>query len=220
MRYLGVGTHVEKCKGTPLEAAEYCRKSETAVEGTLVEWGTIVAGQGHRTDLEKAFSEVVSLPYLDFVEANKSAWCRYRRCMDEYKALKVGTCGKRNKKTIVVLLYGVTGSGKSHYVHQNYPEAFWLRRGNCGNVWFDGYNADKVCVLDDFYGWCSIDFMLRLMDKYPLRVDKKGGCCEFVSEMVFITSNVHSNEWYKKISPEVCAALDRRIYIRSYVYMY
>lgn len=39
--------------------------------------------------------------------------------------------------------------------------------------------------------------MLRLMDRYPLKVPTKGGFEEFRSTMIIITSNEPIDNWYK-----------------------
>ena len=53
-------------------------------------------------------------------------------------------------------------------------------------------------VLDDFYGWIKFDEMLRLLDRYPLLVETKGGTTHFTSRFIHITSNKHPSSWYKR----------------------
>lgn len=43
--------HIENAKGTNVQARNYCKKSESAVPNTFVEFGIFVKGQGQRTDI-------------------------------------------------------------------------------------------------------------------------------------------------------------------------
>jgi len=64
-------------------------------------------------------------------------------------------------------------------------------------------------VLDDFYGWLPWDFLLRLLDRYPLLVETKGGQVQFVAKTVVITSNKPYLEWYSESFDK--APLTRRL---------
>lgn len=55
-------------------------------------------------------------------------------------------------------------------------------------------------MVDEFYGWFSWDFMLRLCDRYPLSVETKGGAVQFVAKKIIFTSNDHPRDWYKKMT--------------------
>lgn len=57
-------------------------------------------------------------------------------------------------------------------------------------------------VLDDFYGWLKYDEMLRLMDRYPMLVQTKGGQATFLAKKLLITSNTLPASWYPKISSD------------------
>ncbi|KAF8784594.1 Replication-associated protein like [Argiope bruennichi] len=54
--------------------------------------------------------------------------------------------------------------------------------------------------------------LLRLLDRYPLKVPIKGGYAEFNSEIIYITSNQHWSEWYPSIPNK--DALWRRIQVK------
>ncbi len=89
-------------------------------------------------------------------------------------------------------IYGPTGSGKSRRAHRESEalcpgSVLWLPDQSLR--WFDGYNGHKGLVLDDFTGDAELPFLLRLLDRYPLKVPIKGGFMEFVGRIVWITSN-------------------------------
>ncbi len=50
--------------------------------------------------------------------------------------------------------------------------------------------------MEDFYGTISLDLLLRLLDKYPLKIDRKGGFIDWNPRRIYITSEVHPQFWY------------------------
>nr|QTE03441.1 MAG: replication-associated protein [Tarsiger cyanurus CRESS-DNA-virus sp.] len=76
--------------------------------------------------------------------------------------------------------------------------------------WWDGYTGQSSVVIDDFYGWIKYDELLKICDRYPHKVEIKGGYEEFTSKNIFITSNEPVDNWYKfpNYNP---AAIFRRI---------
>ena len=66
--------------------------------------------------------------------------------------------------------WGVPGAGKSHYVRRTYPDAYIKSQ----NKWFDGYQGEKVIILDD----CDTDTLSHHLkiwaDKYPCKAETKG----------------------------------------------
>lgn len=55
--------------------------------------------------------------------------------------------------------------------------------------------------------------MLRILDRYPHRVEVKGGYVQFLAKRVVITSNIEVKKWYseEKIDSVLFEALLRRI---------
>jgi len=101
----------------------------------------------------------------------------------------------RNHSMLVTVIVGPTGTGKSKYVYENFPNAYWKQRSQ----WWDNYNDQETTVLDEFYGWIPYDTLLRICDRYPLLVETKGGQVNFRSNHVVITSNSIPQTWYKNI---------------------
>jgi len=64
--------------------------------------------------------------------------------------------------------------------------------------------------MDDFSGWIPFTALLRLADRYPYRVEVKGGVRNFVSHAIIITSNKRPEAWYDN-EKHVMQALFRRI---------
>lgn len=121
----------------------------------------------------------------------------------------------RDWETNVEIHWGKSGAGKTRFCYDNYErkEIYPIPKPFSGSVWFDGYMNHKVLLIDDFYGWLPLDFMLRLMDRYELRVPKKGGFIQMVCTHIHITSNSHWEKWYKwdTFDAELKNAFKRRI---------
>ena len=206
--------HCDPRRGSPEKAANYCRKSESKITEPT-EFGDLPVGQGHRTDLEEIFTalDAGSTPQ-EVARAYPGAWARSFRAVDRYY-LDIAPARTWPMETHV--LYGPPGSGKSRAVHD------WAAREGHriydvmspnvtqGAIWFDGYQRQHAVLLDDFYGWLPWTFLLKLLDRYPLSVQTKGGVCPFLSKVVFITSNQHPRYWYQYGRNMQWEALERRI---------
>lgn len=110
----------------------------------------------------------------------------------------------RSHKTIVYIVQGPTGTGKSRWAMESYPDAYWKQRSN----WWDGYAGHEHVIIDEFYGWLPFDLLLRICDRYPLLVETKGGQVQFQARTVILTTNKKPTEWYSNV---YVASLIRRI---------
>lgn len=149
--------------------------------------------QGKRTDLLEIKQHLDEGKNENFIaDTFFSKWVVYRKSFTAYQCLKAIP---RNFKTIVVCLWGVTGTGKTHFCFEQIGErSVWLP----GDYkWFDGYQGQDCVLLDDYRGEYDIGLFLKLMDKYPMRVPVKGGFANWNPKKVYITSNVKPDLWYE-----------------------
>lgn len=209
-RFIGSGVHIEKRRGSLKQAIDYCRKSDTRISGPYT-YGE-EPKQGRRGDLESIRDEIkAGSTELEIAEKYFGIWCTYRKAFSDYKSL---ICSRRTQKTKVAVLWGVAGTGKTRAVYDKFgfDGVYDLPRPNGGSVWFDGYKQQKCLLIDDFYGWIPFHLLLKLGDRYPLQLQRKGGFVEFNSEYLVITSNKPWNEWYdmEKIGRALEGALRRR----------
>lgn len=119
-------------------------------------------------------------------------WVKSYRAFREYRLI---ITDPRNHEVEVFVLQGPTGTGKSKWALDNFPEAYWKQR----SIWWDGYTKQETVVLDEFYGWMPFDTLLRVCDRYPLLVETKGGQVNFVAKTIIITTNSIPNSWYKNV---------------------
>lgn len=111
----------------------------------------------------------------------------------------------------VHLYYGVPGSGKTL---KAFVENDDMYRKMPGTLWFDGYDGQKVLLLDDFCGAASkmrLDYFLSLIDKFPFMVEVKGATTWLQATKIIVTSNIHPHHWWEWLNREVMYdALKRR----------
>lgn len=199
--------HVEIARGTPTEASEYCKK-----DGDFYERGDIgrARTQGSRSDLARVQALLDAGTPLEQVASQEFChFIRYHRGIMLYSSLRIS---RRTWRTQVVWLHGPTGTGKSR---RAYEESMALCGGSVSYIgdpslkWFDPYRGEKGVVLDDFDGTAPISILLRVFDRYPLRVPVKGGFVEFAARIVWVTSNFSPTGLYGG-SPQL-DALRRRL---------
>jgi len=129
---------------------------------------------------------------LEIANEDFELYIKYGRAFSRYALL----CSiPRSSKTKLIIIQGPTGSGKSFYSRNRFPDAYWKPR----SAWWDGYAGQKSVIIDEYYGWLPYDLLLRLGDSYPLSVEVKGGTVNFNSEVIVFTTNKHPCNWYANV---------------------
>ncbi len=99
------------------------------------------------------------------------------------------------------VFWGGTGLGKTRKVHDDNEAAeIWTWGGN--HQFYNGYDMHNVVCFDDFYGNISLEYMLKLCDRYPMNVNIKNGYCNWQPKKIYFTSNVDPRSWW----PDDCEA--------------
>lgn len=206
---------------TPQAAAEYCAKGKQShaewtrlrtrgpnygVDATVHDFGDIPQ-QGKRTDIDAGIELIQSgSSWNELCEQAPKVVLRYPQGTKHLLAARVAV---RKEKTVVRWMYGPTGTGKSQYCAENHPDAYWKMGAN---QWWDGYEGEKTVVLDDFRGdWMTFHHLLRLLDRYPMKVEVKGASINFSPSLILVTSNVAPWEIYSGRTSEDMAQLARRV---------
>jgi len=204
--------HWEVRLGEHWEARDYCKKEETRVKGPF-EGGKEPVGRGHRSDMDQVKSDIdCGLSLRTLWDRNFANMARYGRGINQYRTVAQGA---RDWPMEVIVLFGPPGIGKSKFLFkelvQSVEEVYPLMQVRNSTVWWDSYDGEEVVGIDDCYGWLPWGYLLKLLDRYPMLVETKGGSCHFRSKMIVITSKAHPNTWYKYDDKIRWEALDRRI---------
>jgi len=185
--------HWETRRGRQSDAIDYCKKEDSRISGPY-EAGKAGGRQGKRTDIDEAVELLIETRSMrDVLAEHPVAVIKYHRGMERALELSVAP---RVGAPKCILLYGPTGTGKSHWAYTKYPGAYWKAPNS---KWFDGYLDETTVIMDEFCGARSkmeLSYLLRLMDKYPLKIEIKGSSRDFLATTIVFTTNIHPREWY------------------------
>ena len=104
---------------------------------------------------------------------------------------------KRTIKPMVFWLYGSTGIGKSYQVYKTHDIEEIYNKDETN--WWEGYNQEKILLIDDFRGNIKYNVLLKILDRYPYRVNIKGTSGQLNSPIIYITSSLTPEQVYHNI---------------------
>lgn len=198
--------HWEVRFGTRDQAREYCKK-----ENDYEEMGNWEAGgQGSRNDLKSLVTKIMTgeSNVNDLIINEPEIASRNLKYLDRLQSIadkKLSAKWRDLENTVII---GEPGTGKTKHVidKHGYEEIFTVNPED--SFPFDGYDGQKIILIDDFYGnGIKREFLLKILDGHQLRVNVKGSHRYAMWEKVYITSNSEIWTWYG----ESDLALKRRI---------
>ncbi len=207
-RLISPECHLERRRGTQDQAIAYTRKDNRPDD-----WYSAgsPSEQGRRTDLESIRLEIdAGATDQQLAEDHFNQWCYHRNSWSEYRRLRSKPRDPEFPPE-VYYYWGDTGTGKSKQAYDLYPDAFYQMTGT---KWFGGYDnmLDKVMIFDDYDPAAfSIREFISLIDRYPRKVEIKGGWCEFKPDIIVITNNMEPSMLYPDEDPRLIEAMLRRI---------
>jgi len=203
--------HFEVMRGTPQDSRDYCSKEDPH----FFERG-IMPHEGKRNDLQHAVTMIrgaATLRQLAQDEAAAVCVVKYHKGLTVLRSL---LATPRSGPPKIIWLHGPTGTGKTRAAEQiskakyNHDESYWISNGSLR--WFDGFDGQPVAILDDFRtNHCSFSFLLRLLDRYPMDVEFKGGWVKFNPHVIFITAPYSPDRMFNLRNEGDVRQLTRRI---------
>lgn len=191
LKKLAERAHWEVVRSRPA-AIEYCEKDGDVVVKRLLT-------KPERPTLGAAIDCMRSAGLAGVARDYPDQFVLHHRGLQALQYALAGTEPKRVPQ--VTWIYGPTGSGKTRLAYEGLSQdnIYILTAPNTrgGALWFDGYlNQDRV-ILDDFRPWwCKFDFLLRLLDRYPISVQVKGGFVRFNPAEIVITTPLSIEETF------------------------
>lgn len=126
--------------------------------------------------------------------------------------------GRRTEPPSVFWFWGPTGTGKTRTAYSTcttpdadggIKEPYFKM---VTNKWWDNYQGEPDVIIDDFRrDFCTFAELLRLLDRYPLTVEVKGGTVSFTSTRIFITTPKNVEDTWEGRNVGDLAQLRRRI---------
>lgn len=195
--------HLEICKGNETSNDKYCGK-----DGKSYEYGKWEK-QGKRNDLIEIKDQLLSgeKTIEDIMIEKPVTYCKYRNGLKDIAAVALKRQTKEFRKIEVIALVGDTETGKTREAMES--AEYKIEGGNL--QWWDGYNGEKTICIDEYDSQIPITQLLNLLDGYQLRLSVKGSFTYANWNKVYITSNVHPEDWHPNAKPEHRAAMLRRI---------
>lgn len=191
---------------------------EKPVNESAVEIGEMPV-QGSRRDLI-AFKDAIKngLNRRDAYDEYPNLMACYPKMYNELRAMYledvVWSQYESGFKPEINVIYGRAGCGKTRAIYEKHGRNVYkleIGDGSSGSVFWNGYDGQDVIVIDDFYGQLKLDYMLRILDRYPQQFNTKGGYTWRTATKIYITSNESPDKWYSGVkNTEVKAALMRR----------
>jgi len=198
--------HIEPARGTAAQAVAYCEK-----DGMFFEKGERPKGQGKRTDLDEACAVLTNGGTIqDVAMQHPTVFVKFHRGLT---SLQVVLSPRRTWKTEVWWLWGPTGSGKSRWAWETYPDAY----SKVANTkWWCGYTDQDTAIIDDFRPnkEMPFNFVLNLFDRYPLLLESKGGQVQCLFKTIVLTCPYSPDQVLEQlewVGIEQGAQLKRRI---------
>lgn len=182
--------HIEAAKASPYQNFVYCSK-----QGTFQEWGTRPSekGQGSRTDIENVRDWIKAGSNMRSITEQASSY-QSIRCAE--KLLEHHEI-KRNWKSEVFWYWGATGCGKTRRAMEEAKDP-WISGSNF--KWFQGYDGHEDVIFDDLRE-TSFEFntLLRLLDRYPVTIEVKGGSRQFLARRIWITCIMSPEKLFNRL---------------------
>ena len=203
----GVQPHLEGAKGSPSQNKDYCSK-EGGIPESFKEYGEMPR-QGSRSDLARVAEAVIAGKDLAEVALDHpTEFMKYSGGIKCFQSL-VRT-RPRNSAVVPTVhwWFGPTGVGKSRKAFACYPDAYV----KMNNQWWDGYVGQTAVIIDDYRpSLCTFQELLRILDRYPMRIQTKGSSCELSATVFVITTTDRPEVIWSGRTTEALGQLLRRL---------
>ncbi len=189
--------HIERRRGSQAQAITYCKKLDSRVEnGFQMESGTAKRGGADNLRIAAAALQQGS-SILDIASDYPATDIQFH---EKIIAYRLRSLPKRNEAPFILCLWGRTGTGKTAWVAQHYPNAYRVPCPEKGGWWWYNYQGQTVALFDDFNGWCKYKKFLRMCDRYAFTVQAKGTSMDMLATTLIFTSNVNPIGWYQGVN--------------------
>lgn len=191
--------HLEVRKGTQEQAIAYCLKecSESYERGCKRPGAKSKVSANNKNKLLPYVEEIKKNGITAFASHPDASYHLLKHARD-FVAITESP-RSRMTKPHVTWYWGPTGTGKTLRAVREAESLGvepYIRSGN--SKFFDGYDGHTFAIFDDFRdSHVEFGFLLRLLDRYPLRVEVKGSSRQWKPSRIVITSPCPPEDCYK-----------------------
>jgi hypothetical protein len=187
---------------------EYVWKEETRVAGTQFELGELPFRRNSKPDWD-AVLLAARAGLIDSIPPDIQV-----RCYHQLRRIGSDYVQPVSMERSAKVFWGRTGTGKSRLAWEEAGLEAYSKDPR--TKWWDGYLGQANVVIDEFRGTIDIAHLLRWLDRYPVRVENKGGSVSLSATRFWFTSNLDPRLWYPDVDSETVDALVRRIEIHHF----
>lgn len=188
-----VGGHVIKADGSPKENQVYCSKG-----GLFEERGTLPSDPGDAGGREQdRWAAVLSNARKGHFESiPPDIFIRYRSTLHAIWRDELSE-GLEDSSGLNKWYWGETGTGKSRAARELCGDLYVKGIGK----WWDGYRGQHFVLIEDLdrRDKDTVRELKLWCDRYPCRVEYKGGSMMVRPKCVIVTSNYHPNEIWEHL---------------------
>lgn len=219
------------CEKPEIANARYCKKKESKDPGMPNPWeefhpenldtpDTAPNKQRIRAAAEavrdRGFAAIEELVKTDpdiYMRNHKGLIALAQACLPKRQMDEMPKC---------VYAWGEAGSGKSTFIHKLAEEeaaatgkSVWYWGSEF--PWVDGYAGEEIIVIDDFRDRdfkgqaVPINFMTRIVDKFPFKTQTKGGACQWNGRSFYMSSVMHPGDLWGASKMDPVQQMLRRI---------
>lgn len=215
--------HCEPARGTESQCRDYCwcegdhidKLPHHLEKGPEIGTFSPRMGKGVRSDLEELGADVKAGQNERFIaEKYTSDFIRYSAGIRNLIAV-MAPKPPIEREVEVIVLWGPTGTGKTHRCMVTYPDLYVVKPGR--DPW-GLYRGEKTILFDEFdaEAWKITD-MNRYLDKWRTMLDARYNDRYAVWERVLICANSPPQSWWPTAAPLLKDAFMRRI--RGHCYL-
>lgn len=181
-----LNVHVEPRVGTREQAIAYCNKEETRLEGYPIYAVDHRRPQG-AAGVWAEIADMVGAGASDGMIAAEHP-AHYARNYAGIHALRQALFPERTKPPLVIWFHGPAGCGKSRLCQtlSSRHTVYW----KTPDKWWPSYRQQDIVILDEIDPtWMDLRMLFRVLDRYPLTLEVKGGHVPISSPVVLVTSD-------------------------------
>lgn len=199
--------HLEQRKGSHSSAFWYCQKEDTFLGDRfntgLEEPPQPKDGLSGASTLEELHQLVLdgSSTVDELLTGSHKSVAHWRGLREVEGVLMKKRFATKTRVLDVHYIYGGAGVGKTHWVYEKEGYKNVYSPGSYKNPW-DNYSGQEALLLDEFNGQIEFEFLLKVLDKYPLLLPARYSDRWAGYDRVYIISNLSLNEMYPAVQSD------------------